>query len=106
MMSLTQEQVEAEARSLLEKLGPCGHSCELIPGRSMIGGGSLPEESLPTMLLALPPCDADAIAMQLRQGAPAVVARIQDGRVVLDLRTVSPGDVSHLAHRLEEVLAP
>lgn len=106
MMSLTQEQVEAEARSLLEKLGPCGHSCELIPGRSMIGGGSLPEESLPTMLLALPPCDADAIAMQLRQGAPAVVARIQDGRVVLDLRTVSPGDVSHLAHRLEQVLTP
>jgi len=106
MMSLTQEQVQAEAQSLLEAMGRCSHSCELIPGRSMVGGGSLPEESLPTMLLALPPCDADAMATRLRRGTPAVVARIQDGRVVLDLRTVSPGEVPHLAHRLEQVLAP
>lgn len=105
MMALTQEQVGKMAQTLLDELGPSGHSCELIPGRSMVGGGSLPEESLATMLLALPPSDADTIAMQLRQGAPAVVARIQDGRVVLDLRTVSPGETPLLAHRLKQVLA-
>jgi L-seryl-tRNA(Ser) seleniumtransferase len=90
---------------VLDGLGSSGDRCALLPGRSMIGGGSLPEESLPTTLLALPPGDADAIAAALRIGDPPVVARIEDGRVLLDLRTVAPGEVSHLARRLMQVLS-
>ena len=91
MMALTPERIAIEAQNVLDGLANLSDGCELIPGRSMIGGGSLPEESLPTVLLALPPLDADAIAAALRRGDPPVVARIEDGRVVLDLRTVAPG---------------
>jgi L-seryl-tRNA(Ser) seleniumtransferase len=105
MMALTAEQIAIEAQNVLDGLGSSGDRCALLPGRSMIGGGSLPEESLPTTLLALPPGDADAIAAALRIGDPPVVARIEDGRVLLDLRTVAPGEVSHLARRLMQVLS-
>lgn len=105
MMALTPEQVAVESQNVLDGLGHLADGCELVSGRSMIGGGSLPEESLSTTLLALPAFDADTIAAALRRGDPPVVVRIQDGRVVLDLRTVAPGEVGHLARRLEQVLS-
>jgi L-seryl-tRNA(Ser) seleniumtransferase len=64
----------------------------VIDGRSMIGGGSLPEESLPTKLLAVEDAGArlTQIARALRLGDPAVVARIEGGKLLLDPRTVDP----------------
>ncbi|MHB1318632.1 MAG: L-seryl-tRNA(Sec) selenium transferase [Anaerolineae bacterium] len=106
MMALAPERLAVEAQNVLDGLGHLSDGCELISGRSMIGGGSLPEESLPTTLLALPTAGADVIAAALRRGDPPVVARIEDGRVVLDLRTVAPDEVCHLARRLEQVLSP
>ncbi len=67
----------------------------VIAGRSMVGGGSLPEESLPAHLVALPPQPAlgvEDLARRLRLGDPAVVGRIEHGRLLLDLRTVDPRD--------------
>jgi L-seryl-tRNA(Ser) seleniumtransferase len=57
---------------------------------SFVGGGSLPDVSVPTAVLAL---EADGVgetelAERLRTGVPAVVGRVQDGRVLLDLRCV------------------
>ncbi len=57
-----------------------------------MGGGSLPEVTLPTALLAFPPGDADARLERLRRCEPPVVARIEEDRVVLDPRTVMPGE--------------
>jgi L-seryl-tRNA(Ser) seleniumtransferase len=54
-----------------------------------IGGGSLPGETLPSFGLALDG-PADRLLAALRRGSPAVVGRIADGSVVLDLRTVEP----------------
>lgn len=104
MIAAPQEEITGRARALLEALGPAGTRCELVPGRSMIGGGSLPEESLPTTLIALPQEDATSLAAMLRRGEPPVVARIQDERVVLDLRTVLPEEEQALACRLRELL--
>jgi len=64
--------------------------CDLWPGESAIGGGSLPGETLPTSLLAVPNEAADAVAAQLRQSTPAVVCRIQQGHLLFDPRTVLP----------------
>ncbi len=64
---------------------------EVIDGRSMIGGGSLPEESLPTKLVALHDAAGD-LARRLRTGDPAVVGRVEGGMLVLDPRTVMPGE--------------
>ena len=49
---------------------------QVNPGQSTIGGGSLPGETLSTYLLALPDLPADPMMARLRNGQPAVVARI------------------------------
>jgi L-seryl-tRNA(Ser) seleniumtransferase len=74
----------------LAALGDAGKGCEVRESRSAVGGGSLPEVTLPTSVLALPPGDADALAARLRRADPPVVARIEEDRVVLDPRTVMP----------------
>ena len=69
-----------------------GDRASMVAGYSTIGGGSLPGETLPTSLLALDVAEggADGLAARLRQGAPPVVGRIEDERVLLDPRTVLP----------------
>lgn len=109
MIAMSAEEVASRARTFVDALGAVGRGCELLPGRSMIGGGSLPGESLPTTLITLatrsePAAHPTSLARALRRGRPAVVARIQDERVVLDLRTVLPGQEKALAARVREVL--
>jgi L-seryl-tRNA(Ser) seleniumtransferase len=57
-----------------------------------VGGGSLPGETLRSAGLVIRGRGAAALAGRLRTADPAVVARIEDGAVWLDLRTVDPGD--------------
>lgn len=61
---------------------------EVIPGQSTVGGGSLPEETLPTFLVALNVPNPNRVLANLRAAQPAIVARLQDDRLVLDPRTV------------------
>jgi L-seryl-tRNA(Ser) seleniumtransferase len=62
-----------------------------IAARSTVGGGSLPEETLPTFALALEVEQVDELAAQLRRSTPPVITRIEAGRLLLDPRTVLPG---------------
>jgi L-seryl-tRNA(Ser) seleniumtransferase len=71
-------------------LTAAGLRTALVPGASTVGGGSLPGETLPTRLLALPGLPADRLAARLRAGRPAVVARIVDDALCFDPRTVLP----------------
>jgi L-seryl-tRNA(Ser) seleniumtransferase len=75
-------------------------AAEIIPGRSVIGGGATPEQSLPTWLIAVSCPDLPAAERILRAYDPPVVARIEDGRLVLDLRTVFPEEEDELAAAL------
>ena len=84
--------LRARVEEWLAALGEAGRGCEVRASRSAVGGGSLPEVTLPTFVLALPPGDADAVAARLRRADPPVVARIEEDRVVLDPRTVLPGE--------------
>jgi L-seryl-tRNA(Ser) seleniumtransferase len=80
----------------------------VVEGRSMVGGGSLPEESLPTRLLALGgdgSLDAEALARRLRKGEPAVVGRIERDTLLLDPRTVDPREDRTLLEALLAALA-
>jgi len=70
-----------------------------------VGGGSLPEETLPTWLLALEASSPDALAARLRRQAPAIIARIQEGRVVLDSRTILAEQERPLLEGLQAALA-
>jgi L-seryl-tRNA(Ser) seleniumtransferase len=84
--------LRARAEEWLRALGEAGGGCEVREARSAVGGGSLPEVTLPTAVLALPAVDADGLAERLRRADPPVVGRIEDGRVLLDPRTVMPGE--------------
>ncbi len=68
----------------------------------MVGGGSLPEESLPTKLLAISGSDVDvtSLARRLRLGDPPVVARVERDTLLLDPRTVDPADDATLVSTL------
>jgi L-seryl-tRNA(Ser) seleniumtransferase len=64
----------------------------VIEGISVIGGGSTPEQGLPTYLIAIEYDDVVMLERRLRGGDPPVVARIEDQRLLLDLRTVLPDE--------------
>jgi L-seryl-tRNA(Ser) seleniumtransferase len=81
------------------------YTASIVDGRSMIGGGSLPEESLATRLLAIECEDVDGLAKRLRLGDPAVVGRVERGRLLLDPRTVRSSDTPALVRALKAALA-
>ncbi|MFQ5874954.1 MAG: L-seryl-tRNA(Sec) selenium transferase, partial [Dehalococcoidia bacterium] len=88
MIATPIEEIEVRARSWLSEIGEAG---KVIDGHSTIGGGSLPEETLPTKLLAISPSGnqgVDGIARRLRLGDPPVMGRIDEDLLLLDPRTV------------------
>jgi L-seryl-tRNA(Ser) seleniumtransferase len=84
--------------------GALGDVAAVIPGESAVGGGSLPGATLPTALLVLNVPDADAFTAMLRAADPPIIARIADGRVLLDPRTVLPGQEGQLLEILVSCL--
>ena len=90
MMSLTKEEVGRRAESLAKQIQSAKLKAEVIDGESVIGGGAAPSSVLPTRLLALSRegLSADELAARLRTSDPPVIARVDEGRVLLDLRTV------------------
>ncbi|MDI6856914.1 MAG: L-seryl-tRNA(Sec) selenium transferase [Dehalococcoidia bacterium] len=103
MIAMPLADIEERARRWADEVG---EPAVVASGRSMIGGGSLPEESLPTALLAIPAdgLDLDAIARRLRLSEPPVVARIERDRLLLDPRTVDPRDDGALIAALKSAL--
>jgi L-seryl-tRNA(Ser) seleniumtransferase len=91
MISRPLDDIESQAQRWAQQCGALGLAAEVIEGRSTVGGGSLPGGTLPTRLLALAPSSPDALAERLRHGQPPVIARIEDQRLLLDPRTVLPG---------------
>jgi L-seryl-tRNA(Ser) seleniumtransferase len=78
-----------------------GAGAAVVADRSMVGGGSLPTEGVPTWCASVPRRDgATAYATSLRSGPLPIIARISGGAVLLDPRTVSPSDDSAVAARL------
>jgi L-seryl-tRNA(Ser) seleniumtransferase len=71
-------------------LAASGLHATIIPGTSTIGGGSAPGSAIPTRLIALThnSLTASQIEQRLRKAEPPIVARIEQDRVMLDLRTV------------------
>ena len=77
---------------------------EVQPGRSAIGGGSLPEETLPTWVLQLTVENPDRFLSKLRRNSPPVIARIENENVILDARTVFPQQEEPLLAAIAKVL--
>src|SRR5208282_2074616 len=81
--------------------------CEVVDGESLLGGGAAPSCVLPTRLIALS-CDgmaAEDLCKKLRDCEFPVVARVDEGRVLLDLRTVFPEQDAVIASNLARISA-
>lgn len=89
MMSLTPEQVKVRAEAWRDALG----QGEIVPSESTVGGGSLPEESTSTFVLALDVKSPDKFMKKLREASPPIIARTENNRVLFDPRTVLNDDL-------------
>lgn len=65
-----------------------------IESSAYIGGGALPQQRIPSIAVAVSTDKPDLLAAKLRRATPAIVARIEEGRVLLDLRTIEPSEDS------------
>ena len=105
MIAASEEALEARAQAMAKRIGP---AATVTHGTSRLGGGSLPTDELPTRLVSVDPSaagGADALAGRLRGGSPAVMARIEGERVLLDPRTVPPKRDAELAGVVSQALA-
>jgi len=106
MLALATDTLEKRARNLIDQLANQGAAAEMkatiIAGQSAIGGGSGPNVHPPTALIALEhgTLSADDLELKLRQFLPPVIARIADGLVLIDLRTVSVHEEPELLQAL------
>jgi len=108
MMSLTLEQVRGRAEAWAAELGlglaPSNVEALVVAGESTVGGGSLPGESMPTMLLSLEVRSAEKFLRSLRRNDPPLIARTENDKVLLDPRTVLPEQEAVLLAALKNLL--
>jgi L-seryl-tRNA(Ser) seleniumtransferase len=105
MMRLSKEEIGLRAEAVAERIKTSNLSVEMLDGDSVIGGGAAPSAVLPTRLLAIT-CDgvsADELSAKLRAGDPPIIARVEEGRVLLDLRTVFPEQDDAVVKTLKQV---
>ncbi len=105
MMRLSKEEVGRRAGTVADRVRSSKISVEVLNGESVVGGGAAPSATLPTRVLAIT-CEglsADELAGRLRANEPPIIARVEDGRVLLDLRTVFPEQDETVAQTLKQV---
>ena len=105
MMHLTKEAIGQRAEAIAAQARSPRLNLEVTDGKSVIGGGAAPSSVLPTRLLALN-CDglsADELSARLRASDPPIIARVEQGRVLLDLRTVFADQDSTIAAALDRI---
>ncbi|MFO0589486.1 MAG: L-seryl-tRNA(Sec) selenium transferase [Polyangiaceae bacterium] len=99
------EAVEARAREWQSALRERGRRVDLVRLEVAVGGGTLAEEALASAGVAVSVEDPDALAARLREGDPPVFARIQEGRVLFDARTVLPFEDAELIEAIARALS-
>lgn len=108
MLAAAPETLRARAERLATALGEAAPAARLAvqPDVGFTGSGSLPAEELPTWVvaLALPGLKAAELARRLRAGEPAVVARLADDHVVMDVRTIAEDEIARVAAVLRRLL--
>ena len=109
MATFPLDALEARARRLAAQVPEHGGLvAEAVPSRSVTGGGSLPGTEIDSWAIALSATgrSADELARSLRRATPPVIARIEDDRLLLDLRTVPPTQDEAVRTILQELTNP
>ncbi len=109
MLSMQRDELKARADAFIARAGIAATSVriERVSGHSAVGGGSAPGVQPKAELISITgeTHSADGIKSLLRANDPPIAARIEDGRVLLDLRTVEPADEDHIIAALKRVAA-
>lgn len=100
MIAAEDETLQNRANHWVKQIG----QGEVVASRSTVGGGSLPEETLPTWVLSIEVRHPNALSKKLRNAQPAVIARIEEDRVVLDPRTILKEQEEALIRVLKQAL--
>jgi L-seryl-tRNA(Ser) seleniumtransferase len=109
MMQLSSAEIGARAEVIVSawtsQIKSSEVRAEVIDGDSLIGGGAAPSATLPTRLIALSSASltADELSIRLRSCDPSIVARVEDGHVLIDLRTVFPDQDSVVVQALRSL---
>jgi L-seryl-tRNA(Ser) seleniumtransferase len=105
MITMTVEEVAPRAEAIASQLRNAALIVESVDGVSTTGGGSAPGSQLPTRLIALRHRTLSAAQLEerLRSSEPPVIGRIEDDRVLLDVRTVPPEQDALLISLLEQL---
>lgn len=107
MLSKTVADVRTDCKRVLERLpAAVANRIEICECTSSVGGGSVPGSQIASCGLVLNVENNDAVAKSFRTGSPAVVPRIHNDAIMLDLRTVDATQLDALAVRVEECLTP
>jgi L-seryl-tRNA(Ser) seleniumtransferase len=105
VIHLTKEAISERAEALARRITASKLKIEIMDGASLLGGGAAPSSVLPTRVLALT-CEglnADELAARLRASDPPIIARVEEDRVLLDLRTVFPEQDGAVANALGRI---
>jgi L-seryl-tRNA(Ser) seleniumtransferase len=107
MMHLSKAEIGERAEKLISKINSGEMEAEIVDGESLMGGGSAPSSVLPTRLIGITvkKLSANELAERLRYSTPPIIVRVEDGRVLLDLRTVFPAQDEVLRQVLAEAVA-
>jgi L-seryl-tRNA(Ser) seleniumtransferase len=102
MIRTAEKQLRVRAEHVIARLGARRATCR--KSHSPIGGGSTPDQMLPTVLVELEADGANTVERRLRRHDPPVIARIERDRVVFDMRTVADDQLDALAAAIEQAL--
>lgn len=102
MLAASQDELHARAQRYASEV----EGCRIAETSAYVGGGSLPESALPSLAAAIiPRAGADAAAQALRHSPRPIVGRIDEGRLLLDLRTIAPSDDADVIAALQHLTA-
>ena len=104
MIAASTAVLAARGRTIAAALASAGIAARVVDTESTVGGGSLPEETQPSRAILLTDVRPSEIVAVLREADPAVVARIVEDRVALDLRAVLPEDDETLARTVTDAI--
>ena len=103
MLGTTVDALRQRAVALRDSVGEWRELVEIIDSEASVGGGAFPTARIPSIALVID-TDATDLERRLRLGEPAVIGRLADGKLMLDLRSVPPRDDISLAAALRAAL--
>ena len=96
MLDVTQEVIDTRAEQLALMLKNKGVASTMTKQEGVIGGGSSPNTRLKATVLAISPANRHTMK-QLRAAEPPIIARLHDGTLLLDVRTLRDEELEHVA---------